>query len=365
MESSPAPKTRISPNPKTMANENNMLLVVMDHDPVTAAVLMADIQAQGFTRVVHVGDFSVLGEALASAQPDLVIFNYHFDLPESLDSCGLIRRIAPHTAILAMASAGPAIKQLRNWSQQTGALDVILEKPFLMQRFQTALRDLAEGKRASRDMEVKAARLENLLPEEALSAMDRSQAGEVELFEGTVVFTDIRRSSEMITQLPTREFFRQLNRSLSIQARLVREYEGSVIKFTGDGVLAVFRGMGRSYLALRCAVELASNSCQQIFPYGIGVAGGLVLAGLVGDSSKAGQKQQYDVIGASVHLAARLCSLASAREVIATQKAYAASRFSHPVTRPIGRVSIRGFESGVDCVALNPAWETTGMTTGT
>jgi len=342
-----------------------MHLLVMDHDPVTAALLMGDIQAQGFTHVVHIADVSGLAQAVARDTPDLVIFNYHFDLPESLENCGLIRLIAPHTTILAIASAGPAIKRLRSWSRDTGALDAILEKPFLMQRFRAALSDLAQGKRASRAMQVKTARLENLLPEDALSAMDRNPAGEVELFEGTVVFTDIRRSSEMITQLPPREFFSQLNQTLSIQARLVRDYEGSVIKFTGDGVLAVFRGMGKSYLALRCAVELASNSCQQIFPYGIGVAGGLVLAGLVGDSSRAGQKQQYDVIGASVHLAARLCSMASAREVITTQQAYAAARFSHPVTRPIGRVSIRGFDAGVDCVALNPAPETTGTTTGT
>jgi class 3 adenylate cyclase len=348
-----------------IASEKNINLLVMDHDPLTAAMLMADIQAQGFTRIVHAADVAGLAQAVASARPDLVIFNDHFDLPESLESCGLIRLIAPDAAILAMASAGPAIKRLRSWSRETGALDSILEKPFLKQRFQAALSDLAQEKRASRAMEVKAARLENLLPEDALSAMDRDQAEEVELFEGTVVFTDIRRSSEVITQIPPREFFRQLNHTLSIQARLVRDHEGAVIKFTGDGVLAVFRGMGKSYLALRCAVALASNSCQQIFPYGIGVAGGLVLAGLVGDSSRAGQKRQYDVIGASVHLAARLCSMANAREVISTQQAYAAARFSHPVTRPIGRVSIRGFEAGVDCVALSPARESTATATGT
>lgn len=348
-----------------MASENKMQLLVMDHDPVTAALLMADIRAQGFTQVAHISDVSGLAQSLASTSPDLVVFNYHFDFPESLETCGLIRQIAPHTAILAIASAGPAIKRLRNWSRDTGAVDAILEKPFLIQRFRAALGDLAQGKQATRAMEVKAARLENLLPEDALSAMDRNPAGDVELFEGTVLFTDIRRSSEMITQLPPREFFRQLNQTLSIQARLVRDYEGSVVKFTGDGILAVFRGMGKSYLALRCAVELAGNGCQQIFPYGIGVAGGLILAGLVGDSSRAGQKQQYDVIGATVHLAARLCSMANARELISTQQAYAAARFSHPNTRPIGRIAIRGFDEGIDCIALNPATDTTPTSTGT
>ncbi|MDP1757895.1 MAG: hypothetical protein Q8L38_10715, partial [Pseudohongiella sp.] len=61
----------------------------------------------------------------------------------------------------------------------------------------------------------------------------------------------------------------------------------------------------------------------------------------------------------------RLCSMANAREVISTQQAYAAARFSHPATRAIGRVSIRGFDTGVDCVALNPVPETTETATGT
>jgi adenylate cyclase len=158
--------------------------------------------------------------------------------------------------------------------------------------------------------------------------------------------------------MPPREFFKMLNHTLSIQTRLVRSHEGSVVKFTGDGVLAVFRGMGKSYLAMRCALELASSSSQQIFPYGIGVAGGLILAGLVGDSQHAGQKRQYDVIGATVHLAARLCHMAQARQVVSTRKAFAAARLSNASASPIGVVAIRGFDAGVDCVTLNPAPET-------
>jgi len=79
-----------------------------------------------------------------------------------------------------------------------------------------------------------------------------------------------------------------------------------------------------------------------------------VLSGFIGDSNQAGQRQQYDVIGATVHLAARLCSMANSGEVIATNKINSTARLHTPTARDIGTVVIRGFETGIDCVAFKP-----------
>jgi hypothetical protein len=71
-----------------------------------------------------------------------------------------------------------------------------------------------------------------------------------EIFETVVLFTDIRGSSQLIRETPPQMFFQNLNGLLSAQAALVRNHQGAVVKYTGDGMMAVFRGMGRSYLAL-------------------------------------------------------------------------------------------------------------------
>jgi adenylate cyclase len=175
------------------------------------------------------------------------------------------------------------------------------------------------------------------------------------MFEAAVLFTDIRGSSRLIRELPPREFFLRLNQVLSAQTKQISRFEGSVIKYTGDGVMAIFRGMGRSYMALRCGLELASMSHTQELPFGIGIAEGLVLAGLIGDSNHAGQRHQYDVISATVNLASRLCGLAGEGEVMTTRNIEAAARFATPVARPIDGVAIRGFDRKIDCVAFNPA----------
>lgn len=106
-------------------------------------------------------------------------------------------------------------------------------------------------------------------------------------------------------------------------------------------------------MALRCALDLAGASNSHELPFGVGVAEGLVLAGLIGDSSLAGQRRQYDVIGATAHLAARLCGMANSGEVIATRSINTVAKISSPLPRSIGNQSIRGFDSGIDCVAFN------------
>ena len=338
-------------------------LLLIDPDPTTASLLVQDMEGRGLGQVTRVANTSELAGTLEHGAPDVVVFNYHFHLPSTLQSCVDVKQLAPYASLLAIASIGPAAKAIRQWDRQADALDALIEKPFPKEKFFAILEDLVNTQRTIKTTKTKVRQLSNLLPEYAVSVADRNDAaevGEVEMFEAAVVFTDIRRSSEIITQMPPREFFKLLNQSLSSQATHIREFEGSVIKYTGDGLMAIFRGMGRSHLAVRCALALAESSGQQIFSYGIGVAGGLVLAGLVGDSTRSGHKRQYDVIGATVHLASRLCSMAGAGQVMTTKTMYASARFSHPSQRPIGPVSIRGFATDVDCVTFSPTTHLTG-----
>src|SRR6478735_11357003 len=184
------------------------------------------------------------------------------------------------------------------------------------------------------------------------SEPEPASAGGEDLFEAAVLFTDMRGSSDLVTRTAPREFFRLLNASLSAQAECVRGFEGDVVKYTGDGLMAVFRGMGRSSLALRCALALA-RTCEHEhrLPFGIGVADGPVLAGFVGPDGPT-ERRHYDVIGATVHVAARLCAMAGSGEVLATCAVHAASRLQAGPWRGMGPVAIPGFPNAIDCVAF-------------
>ena len=179
-----------------------------------------------------------------------------------------------------------------------------------------------------------------------------SAGGGEDLFEAAVLFTDMRGSSDLVTRTAPREFFRLLNASLSAQAECVRGFEGDVVKYTGDGLMAVFRGMGRSSLALRCALALA-RTCEREprLPFGIGVADGPVLAGFVGPDAP-GERRHYDVVGATVHLAARLCAMAGPGEVMTTTSTHDTAQLPAASLRPMGPVAVPGFPEAIECVAF-------------
>lgn len=329
-------------------------VVLVDRDGYTASILAAELANRGFVPVESVANALDLPRVLSGRKPEAVIFNYHADQPDSLIACSTIRALAPQAVIVAIASLGPALKAVRSWSEQTGSIDLVVEKPLSIEHFFPTFATLLKARTASRRIETKAERLSGLVPEGALSAAEKGAGGEAEMFEAAVLFTDIRGSSQLIRTTPPRDFFAGLNTQLSAHSRVITQFDGSVIKYTGDGVMAIFRGMGHSYLALQCALELARTGTNKPLPFGTGVAEGLVLAGLIGDFHSSGQRRQYDVIGATVHLAARLCSLAGPGEVVTTKSLNSVAKLQIPPAREIGSVSIKGFEQDIDCVAFSP-----------
>jgi len=335
----------------------NCSILILDEDDYTWSVIQSDLEQRGYKNLTRIKNGMQLPVELKHFLPDIVIFNYQYHQPDSVMLCNLVKTMAPEAAVIAIVSSGPASKAVRLWASQTNCIDVVIEKPLSDERFFMTLKDISKGKQAAKILNQRTKMLESLIPEAAVVAVDGAEVNkeEAELVEAAVLFTDIRRSSQAITNFPPREFFALLNQMLSQQAKMIREHQGSVIKYTGDGVMAVFRGVGRSHLALRSALKLAENSKTSPLPFGVGLAEGLVMAGMVGDANHSGQRKQYDVIGATVHLASRLCSMAEVSEVIATQQLHHAARLYEPSTRQIGQISVRGFDQGIDCVAFSYA----------
>lgn len=340
----------------------NARLLLIDSDPYTASVVQDELAQRGFLGVQHISTLPEFSLVDSGDLPDMMILNYQNERADLLEACNLVRRNAPRAGVIAIVSPGPALRRVRAWASDTGCIDVIVEKPLSDERFFMALRDLLAVKVMLRTLEQKTERLATLIPEGALSLVDNVQQ-EAELFSAVVLFTDIRGSSKFIQELAPRDYFALLNQSLSAQSSLIRRYQGTVVKYTGDGIMAVFRGMGKSYLALSCAITLARQSQEGTLNFGVGLAEGLVLSGLIGDSLKHGDRQQYDVIGATVNLAARFCALAGASQVVAPRQLNALAKIACPVPEPLGLVEIKGFDALFECIAFTPSYEIIGDAT--
>jgi adenylate cyclase len=145
------------------------------------------------------------------------------------------------------------------------------------------------------------------------------------LLEVTVLMTDLQGFTSLTqqrSQAGQSEFHvRQLNTYLGAMVEVIAAHGGTVDKFIGDAVLAVFgspvgRGLEmEAAAALRCALAMQAslNALNRQWRQegvaelrsGIGLASGQVMVGQIGSP----RRMEFTVIGDTVNLAARLESL--------------------------------------------------------
>lgn len=145
----------------------------------------------------------------------------------------------------------------------------------------------------------------------------------------TVSFTNLRSFNALTEQLSPEELRTTLNNYLDEAVTCIERNHGTLDKIMGDEVMA-FYGAPR-YLAdhaLRAivtacdqmeALKKLRETFQELGKYlpeaAIGIHTGDMVVGNVGSSSR----QNYTVLGASVHLARRLCHLAAGGQILITQ----------------------------------------------
>ncbi|MFN9813589.1 MAG: adenylate/guanylate cyclase domain-containing protein [Deltaproteobacteria bacterium] len=148
----------------------------------------------------------------------------------------------------------------------------------------------------------------------------------------TVLFSDIRGFTSMSESENPQVIVDMLNEYFELMVEVIFKYEGTLDKFVGDEIMALFGApVSHGDDAVRCvrtAIEMlevlgelnaarARAGAPEI-RIGIGINTGHVVAGYIG-SSKA---LEYTVIGDTVNTGARLCSVAKAGEIIISQSTY-------------------------------------------
>jgi adenylate cyclase len=142
----------------------------------------------------------------------------------------------------------------------------------------------------------------------------------------TVFFSDIRGFTAMSETRTAQEIVDMLNEYFEQMVEIVFKYEGTLDKFVGDEIMALFGSPvshpDDAYRAVKVAVEqlTALDEWNRVrvadgepaIHIGIGINTGSVVAGYLG-SSKA---LEYTVIGDVVNTASRLCSVAQSGEIL-------------------------------------------------
>ena len=145
----------------------------------------------------------------------------------------------------------------------------------------------------------------------------------------TVLFTDIVGSTERAATLGDRRWRELLQVHDDLSRRLVEQWDGRVVKTTGDGLLATFDGPGR---AIACAVTLR----EQLGDIDLRLRAGLH-AGEV-------ELRGDDVGGIAVHIAARIMAEADPGEIVVSRTVRDLVAGSDVVLQDRGTRRLRGVE---------------------
>ncbi len=140
--------------------------------------------------------------------------------------------------------------------------------------------------------------------QEFVTGARESPSDELERVLATVLFTDIVDSTRSAAEAGDQAWRRLLDNHDQLARQTVEKHRGSLIKSTGDGILATFDGPGR---AVRCALAFGAAAKQLGLPLRAGLHTGEI------------ELRGRDIGGIAVHAAARVMAQCQSDEVLVSR----------------------------------------------
>jgi len=172
-----------------------------------------------------------------------------------------------------------------------------------------------------------------------------------ELRETTVLFSDIRGFTQWTESHKPSHIVSILNDYFELMVDAIHRHHGTLDKFMGDGIMALF-GAPISHEedelnAVLCALDMLEGLdslnrrldelAQDPVHIGIGINNGPVIAGYMGSS----KSMEYTAIGDHVNLAARLCGVAEKGQILLSENTYRMVQESI-AAKPLPPVTVKG-----------------------
>ncbi len=197
------------------------------------------------------------------------------------------------------------------------------------------------------------------VPHEFLRTLGRESIVEVGLGdqiqgEMTILFSDIRSYSTLSESMSPKQTFNFLNAYLSRVGPIIKENNGFVNHFYGDGIMAVYQSEGEDAViaSIEMQKEVAEynahrkNKGRKPIKIGIGIHTGLLMLGIIGDQ----QRMDTAAVADSVNIAARMEGLTKfygASIVVSQHTLSTIEKPEHYNHRFLGKVQVKGREGAM------------------
>ena len=321
-----------------LEGEKKPKVLIVDDTPENIQVLMGTLKDQ-YAIVAAINGEKALKMAVAEPRPDLILLDIMMPGMDGFEVCSRLKS-DPETRdipVIFLSALDDIANKVKGFA--TGAVDYI-SKPFQPQevhvRVNTHLtmsrlkRSLAEKNEELRvysegleervkQRTAELASLNNIyerfVPREFIDLLQKNSILEINLGDQvsrkmTVMFADIRGWTSLLEKMTPEEAFSFINAYLRRVNPVIKDCNGFIDQFYGDGVMALFPGTPDD--AVRAAVRMQEAVAEYnrqrekagFGPIGIGV--GLHLADLMLGVIGSEDRMQGAVVADAVNLAARI-----------------------------------------------------------
>ncbi len=200
--------------------------------------------------------------------------------------------------------------------------------------------------------------MQQFLPANVVEAAFEAPAALVQApmaFDVTIMMTDLRGFTNYAEKLEPAAVFEFLNQLQGLLSTIVKQHDGWVNSFMGDGMLAVFGAPKVLDNHADRAVQAAQAILSEVQPLsplsiGIGLHSGSIVAGCLGTEGHL----EFSVIGDTVNVASRLESLTKEVDSSLLISKATQQRLKSVSLQSLGELPIRGRDEQIEVFVLPP-----------
>jgi class 3 adenylate cyclase len=360
------------------------VVLVVDDQATNRRLLDAVLSPHGY-RVVSASSGEEALRLVDEVSPDVVLLDIVMPGIDGYETCRRIRE-NPATAVLPVVMITASGQQEKVRATESGA-DDFLTKPFdqaeLLARVRSLVRINRYHRTIARQADELAAWNRQLEQRVRLQVDEIERAGRLRRFlspqvadlvmhdehesvldshrrEIVVVFCDLRGFTPFAETSEPEEVIGVLREYHASLGDLVHRFEGTLERFTGDGLMVFFNDPLPCEDPATRAVQMAVAMRDRVhglaevwaarghdLGFSVGIAQGFATLGRIGFEGRF----DYAAIGSVTNLAARLCADAAPWQVLVTRRVQAAIAGS-AVTELVGDLELRGFARPVTAFAV-------------
>jgi len=348
-------------------------VLVVDDTPVNAKLLADLLTAKGYAVTTAASGAEAL-DKIDRAAPDLILLDVMMPGMSGYEVCRKLRE-SPATALLPVVmvtALDPAQERVKGI--EAGA-DDFLSKPINQPELLARVRSLLRIKQLHDELNTLNQSLEQRVQEqvaqlERLGRLKRffsPQLAELIVTGGaedplkthrrqiTVVFLDMRGFTAFAETAEPEEVMDVLREYHAAMGELILAHEGTLERFTGDGMMIFFndpvpvpdpteRALGMALAMRERVTQLTADWKKRGWELalGVGIAQGYATIGAIGFEGR----WDYGAIGTVTNLAARLCGEAKVGQILISQRLLGTIE-NLVECEPVGELMLKGFQRSV------------------